>query len=155
MSESEGRLDRIKHKIAASQQRLRGEAQAEAAPERAPLPDAYPPESYRSLAAEYPLLTVAAGAGIGLLIGALLPRGIGGKLGKRALSAAVVAGELGLALSRQAGEAASEAGRDGLRQVADGTGAVRRRAARSAGAARGAGMTIAREAFRLATRKRG
>lgn len=154
MDDSESRLDRIKGKIAASQRRLRRDTDPADIPERPQLPDAYPPESYRSLAAEYPLLTVAAGAGIGLLFGALLPKGIGGKVGKRALSAAVIAGEMGLALSRQAGEAAAEVGRDGLRHVEDGAGAVRRRAVRSGSVARGAGALIVREALRLVTRAR-
>lgn len=154
MDDSEGRLDRIKDKIATSGQRLRRDAGPSDIPERPQLPDAYPPESYRSLAAEYPLLTVAAGAGIGLLIGAILPKGIGGKFGKRALSAAVVAGELGIALSRQAGEAAAEAGRDGLRQVEEGAGAVRRHASRSGSAARDAGAMILSEALKYAAKIR-
>ena len=71
-------------------------------PRRAQLPDAYPPEDYRSLAAEYPWLVLAAGAGLGLLAGALLPRKAGSKLGGKALGLAAMAGELGLSLAAQA-----------------------------------------------------
>ena len=60
------------------------ERDAPVLPARATLPDRYPPEDYRSLAGEYPWLTVAAGLGAGLLVGAMLPRGLGGKFGKRA-----------------------------------------------------------------------
>lgn len=125
---------------------------------RSPLPDAYPPENYRSLAAEYPWLTLAAGAGFGLLIGAMLPRKTGGKLGQRALGAAAVAGEIGLALSARARDKAAEAGRDGLARIGDSTADLRERTARAAGqaagSARSTGLELAREAIKLAARLR-
>jgi ElaB/YqjD/DUF883 family membrane-anchored ribosome-binding protein len=148
VSDAEARRARIKDRIAASQERMRrSSVNLPAVPKRETLPDAYPPEDYRSLAREYPWLTVAAGAGLGLLAGALLPKRLGGKLGKRALGAAAVAAELGLALSRQAGDAASEK-----------TAPLRQRAGRAAGSARSgarsAGATLVREAIRLAARVR-
>jgi len=146
MSNLERSQDRIAAKIAASQARLEHDI-----PERPALPakDAYPPEDYRSLLAEYPWLAVAAGVGVGLLAGALAPKRApsGGKFGKRALGLAIAAGELGLALSRQAGERAGEAGREGLARARDGSRQVK-------ATARSTGAVIAREAIRLAARVR-
>lgn len=159
MSETDEKRERIRSKVAASQARLTRESEdLPALPPRASFPDAYPPEDYRTLAAEYPWLTVAAGVGAGLLIGALLPKRFGGKLGKRALSVATVAGELGLALSRQARDAAREAGQEGLARVSETSAPLRQRAARAAGSARGSarstGLMIAGEAVKLAARLR-
>jgi ElaB/YqjD/DUF883 family membrane-anchored ribosome-binding protein len=148
VSDANERRARIKERIAASQDRMRRESVTPpAVPKRETLPDAYPPENYRSLLAEYPWLTVAAGAGLGLLAGALLPKRAGAKFGKRALGVATVAAELGLALSRQAGSTAAEK-----------TAPLRQHASRAAGSARAgarsAGVTLAREAIRLAARVR-
>lgn len=155
MNDADARRARIKDRIAASQERMRRDSvKLPPVPRRDPLPDAYPPEDYRSLAREYPWLTVAAGAGLGLLAGALLPRRAGSKLGKRALGVATVAAEIGLALSRQAGTKASE----GLSRIEESSAPLRQRAGRAAGSARSgarsAGATLAREAIRLAARVR-
>lgn len=159
MSEVQSTRDRIKAKVAASQQRLKRDSDAvPMIPQRPNLPDAYPPENYRSLAAEYPLLAVAAGIGVGLLVGALIPKRAGSKVGKRALTLATMAGELGLALSKQARDAARDAGEDGVAKVATASAPLRRRATRLAGnagsGARSAGLLVAREAVRLAARVR-
>lgn len=148
MSDADDRRARINERIAASQDRMRrSSVDLPAVPKRETLPDAYPPDDYRSLAKEYPWLTMAAGAGLGLLAGALLPKRAGSKLGKRVLGMATVAAELGLSLSRQAGNAASET-----------TAPMRQRAGRAAGSARtgarSAGLSLAREAIRLAARVR-
>lgn len=156
MSEADTRRDRIRGKVAASQARLQRESdELPAAPERKVLPDAYPPESYRSLAGEYPWLTMAAGLGAGLLLGALVPKAAGGKLGKRAFAAASLAAEFGLALSRRAGTQAEERGREGLRRVGEATAPLRQRAARGSRSARDTGLVLAREALKLAARRRG
>lgn len=144
MSNSEPRQARIAAKIAASQHRL---DRSSAARPALPAKDAYPPEDYRSLIAEYPWLAVAVGAGVGLLAGALAPKKAGSNFGKRAIGLAIAAGELGLALSKQAGERASEAGRDGLVLAKEGTAQVRT-------TARSTGATIAREAIKLVARVR-
>ena len=155
MSEADDRRDRIKQRIAASQARLdRESADLPALPRRDPLPDRYPPEDYRSLAAEYPVLTVAAGLGLGLLIGALVPKGIGGKFGRRAFTVATAAAELGLLLSKQAREKVDDAGREGLAQLDERTAPLRQRAARAGGAARSQGARLAGEAIKLAARLR-
>jgi ElaB/YqjD/DUF883 family membrane-anchored ribosome-binding protein len=159
VSEAEAKRARIKDKIAASQERLR--LGKPGAPVLLPLADDYPPEDVRSLAGQYPWLTVAAGAGMGLLLGALLPKKAGSKLGKRAITLATIGAELGLALSKQARERAGEAGRNGLARLGDlgetigeNTGEFRRRAGRAAGSARSTGLTLARQAIKLAARAR-
>lgn len=159
MSDTQAKRERIKAKVAASQQRLTRSSDAlPPVPKRVNLPDAYPPEDYRSLAAEYPGLTVAAGLGFGLLIGAIVPKGLGGKLGKRVIAAATVASELSLALGKQARDAAAEKGHDGLSRARLASAPLQRGAERiSRGArqsARSAGLAVAREAIKLATRSR-
>lgn len=159
MSEAKARTQRIRDKIAASQTRLdRESADLPAIPRKEPLPDAYPPEDYRSLALEYPMLVLAAGLGAGLLAGALLPKKAGRKLGGRALALASVAGELAIALGSQARDAAGEGAREGLAAVSEKTAPIRQRAARAAGSARSgarsAGLVLAREALRLAAKAR-
>ncbi|MDE2410529.1 MAG: hypothetical protein KGM18_02005 [Sphingomonadales bacterium] len=159
MSDTDTKRERIKAKVAASQARLlRDNDEHPIAPRRANLPDAYPPEDYRGLAAEYPLLTVAAGLGLGLLVGAMLPKRFGGKLGKRALTLATMAGELGLALTKNARDAAIEVGQDGIEKAGAASKPLRRQAVRIAssagGGARAAGLAVAREAIKLAARAR-
>ena len=144
MNKPEPRQERIAAKIAASQERLDRSSSARPA---LPSNDAYPPEDYRSLIAEYPWLAVAAGLGVGLFAGAMIPKRAGSKFGKRAVSLAIAASEIGLALSRQAGERASEAGRDSLARAKEGGKHVR-------STARSTGATIAREAIKLAARVR-
>jgi ElaB/YqjD/DUF883 family membrane-anchored ribosome-binding protein len=157
VTDTEAKRSRIKEKIAASQARLRGEA-VSVPPPRRNFPDAHPPEDYRSLAREYPWLSIAAGLGAGLLIGALLPKQAGSKLGKRAVGLATVAGELALMLSKRAGDAAQDnAVRLGSRidgGTADIRGKARRTAGRAAGSARSAGQVVVREALKLASRAR-
>lgn len=159
MSDTDAKRERIRSKVAASQARLTRESgDIPAAPRRQNLPDAYPPEDYRTLAAEYPWLTVAAGVGAGLLIGALLPKGFGGKVGKRALAAASVAGELGLAYGRKAHAVAIETGQESLAKVSESTAPLRKGAVRAAGSAgsgaRNLGLLIAGEAIKLALKAR-
>lgn len=157
MTDSEAKRSRIKDKIAASQARLRGEAGA-VPPPRPNFPDADPPENYRSLAGEYPWLTVAAGLGAGLLIGALLPKSARSKLGKRAVGFAAMAGELALAFSKRASDAAQDNGALIGHRIDDGTaelrGKARRTAGRAAGSARAAGQIVVRETLKLASRAR-
>ena len=144
MSSVEPRQERIAAKIAASQDRL---DRTSSARPTLPAKDAYPPESYRSLIAEYPWLAVAAGLGVGLLAGALAPKRTRSQFAKRALGLAIAAGEIGMALSKQAGERASEVGREGLAIAKEGTSQARR-------TTRSAGTIIAREAIKLAARVR-
>ena len=155
MTEAEQRRERIRQRIAASQARMVRDSDSQPlVPRRDPLPDAYPPEDYRTLAAEYPLLTVAAGVGVGLLIGALLPKGAGGKFGRRAMGVATAAAEMGLLLSKQAASRAEDAGRQGLTRLGEQAAPLRQRANRAGSSARSQGVRLAGEAIRLAARLR-
>ena len=162
MSQTDQRRSRIATRISASQDRLKRNSNAKTAkPRRAPLPDGYPPENYRGLAREYPWLTVAAGLGAGILIAALLPRKFASKAARRAVGAATVAAELGLAYSKQARDVAAEAAHDGLEKIGDGlekfgdsTAPLRERATSAGKSARSEGLRLAGEAMKFATRLR-
>lgn len=156
MSQSEDKQDRIKARIAQSQARLTRESTALApvpANRTPPAPTA-PREDLRSLAADHPLLTVAAGVGAGLLLGALLPRRFGSGIGKRAIGLAGIGAELALTLSRTARSAASDGAREGLNRIEEGTAPLRRRADHAGKNARSTGVRLAGEAIRFATRLR-
>lgn len=155
MSKSDLRRERVATRISASQARLKRDGKAlPAATRRDPMPDAYPPENYRGLAREYPLLTVAAGIGVGILVAALLPRKFASKAARRAVGAASVAAELGLAYSKQARDVAAEAAHDGLEMVTETTAPLRQRATSAGKSARSQGLRLAGEAMKLATRLR-
>ncbi len=159
MSEAEAKRNRIRQKISASQARLKPEGPP--APRPLAQKDASPPDDLRSLAADYPLLTIAAGLGAGLLLGAVLPKAFGRKFASRAITAATIAGEIGLMMGGKAKKATLEAGSEGLHRLSDlrdETAEFRERALRLAGSvvggARNSGITLAREAVRLAARAR-
>lgn len=155
MSEAEQRSNRVSQRIAAAQARLDRDASTlPTVPHLGQLPDANPPESYRGLAAEYPWLALAAGLGLGVLAGSLLPKGLGGKAGRRILGAATAAAELGFALSKQARDKAGDGARDGLAMLDDNTAPLRQRATRGARSARSQGARLAGEAIKLAARLR-
>lgn len=161
--QADTKTSRIKDKIAASQARLHRDAPPSA--ESRPLRDEYPPEHVSTLAGQYPLLTLAAGALAGVALGALLPRALGRKFSRRAVTIVTLAGELGLAASRRARDAAEGAGRQGTvrlgelnESIGEGSSELRRTAWRIAGSvaggARSTGLTLAREAIKLAARAR-
>jgi hypothetical protein len=95
-------------------------------------PDASPPEKLTSLIGDYPGLAIVAGLGLGVLVSALLPRHAGRKLAKGAVFVATAAGEVGLALGKQALEKADDATRDG-REILSETAADAGRLAADAG----------------------
>lgn len=155
MSDADEKRERIRARIEASQGRLTRESeQLPALPTRAAPADAYPPEDLRSLAKEHPLLVLAAGAGAGLLLGALLPKRAGSKLSGRALSLAAAGAELAISLSRSARDAAEGTARDGLARLDEGTAPLRRRAGSATRSARSNGVKLAGEAIKLAARLR-
>jgi predicted lipid-binding transport protein (Tim44 family) len=149
VNDPEAKRARIKDRITASQDRLRRDQGGKPALQR--FPDQHPPEDYRSLAGEYPWLAMAGGLAAGVLIGALLPRQAGSKLGARALSVATIAGELGLALSKTARSRAGKTGRDGMTRIGEGRTQLRSRAA---GTARSTGLAIVEQAIKLAAKAR-
>lgn len=161
MSKSDPRRERVTKRISESQDRLKRDD--ETSPEHAAtkLRDTAPPENYRGLLAEYPLLTLAAGLGAGALIAALLPKRISSTFAKRAMGAATVAAELGLSLSRQAREAAgdaahyaSDAAHGGLARLEETTAPLMKRADSAGKSARSQGTRLASEAIKLASRLR-
>lgn len=159
MSEADDKRERIRSRIAASQERLSREStQLPAVPARRTPGDAYPPEDWRSLVQEHPWLIVAAGAGIGLLAGALLPKRAGSRVASRALGLAATGAEIALAFSKTAREAASESAREGLHRIEESSEPLRRRASKAADSAsrsaREVGTRVADEAVKLATRLR-
>lgn len=159
MSEAENMRERVQARVAASQDRLKRESdQLPALPQRRAPSDAYPPEDFTSLVREHPWLVAAAGAGAGLLLGALIPGRSGSKLGRRAFALAAAGAELAFTLSRNAREAASDGAREGLHRIEDGTAPLRRRASAAATqgtrSARSGGMRLAGEAIKLAARLR-
>ena len=155
MTMTDPRRNRVATRIAASQDRLKRDSdKLPAKPRIEPLPDAWPPEDYRSLAKEYPWLAMAAALGAGALVAALLPRKFVSKAGRRALGAATVAAELGLAYSKQARDAAGEAAHDSLVKLDETTAPVRHRAASAGKTARTSGMRLAGEALKFAARLR-
>ena len=159
MTEADEKRERIRARIEASQERLSRESdQLPALPPRRAPADADPPEDLRSRASEHPWMVVAAGAGAGLLLGALLPKRAGSKAASRALGLAAAGAELALALSRNARESASESAREGLHRLDERTAPLRRRAGEAAGSAsrsaRSTGVKLAGEAIKLASRLR-
>jgi hypothetical protein len=89
-----------------------------------------------------------------MLVAALLPRKFASKTAKRALGVATVAAELGLAYSRQARDAASEAAHDGLAKLEEGTAPLRQRAATASKTVRSRGTRFAGEVIKAAARLR-
>jgi hypothetical protein len=83
------------------------------------LPDADPPEQFSSLVGEYPGLAIAAGLGLGLLAGALLPRSAGRKIARGAFFLATTGGELGLAFGKQALSKADDATRESREKLGE------------------------------------
>ena len=155
MSKTDPSRARVAKRIAASQDRLKRDSdQLPAKPHLEQLPDAWPPEDYRSLAKEYPWLAMAAALGAGALVAALLPRKFVSKAGRRALGAASVAAELGLAFSKQARETAGEAAHDGLAKLEETTAPLRHRATSAGKSARTSGVRLAGEVLKFATRLR-
>ncbi len=118
--------------------------------------DRDPPESPGGLAGEHPGLIIGGGLALGLLAGALLPRGTARRLAQGAIASAALGGEASIALARKAGDgarsAASEAGSQ-VRKLEDRAGHGARRLRKStavaAGTATSAGLDLARAALRL------
>ena len=159
MSEAITNQKRIKDRIDASQDKLNMESrQLEEIPTR-PIPgDVDHSDDWRGQASRHPWLLLAAGAGAGVLLGALLPRRAGSKAASRALGLAAAGAELALAFSKNAREAASDAASEGLHKIEKGTAPLRHRAGKAAGdasrSARLTGARLADEAVKIADRLR-
>lgn len=144
---------RIKQKIAASQDRLKREGAAKLTPRKTAKPAAQP-EGLLAAAAEYPFLSVFGGIAAGAVIGALLPKALGGKLVRRSVALATVAGELGMVYGKSALEKAGEVGHeaqerlgDAVKSLDEGTADARARAVELASEAGTRASHLAGEAF--------
>lgn len=120
----------------------------------AKVPDSEPPETYTDLARDYPLALIAGGLAVGVLAGALLPRGIGRKVGKSLLTGALMAGELGRNYSRQAGEKLGAVASDGRDKVVELSSRAQHGGRKAASTSRELGIKAAREAFKLVSNLR-
>lgn len=146
MTKASSNSDRIRAKIEESEAQLQGDKILPATT----LPDAAPPEKFSNLIAEYPGLAIAAGLGIGLIAGALLPRSAGRKLIRGGLFVASTAGELGLAVGKQALHKADDATREGREMLGETAAKAGRVAADAGRKAADAGREAGANAQRLA-----
>lgn len=146
MTKASSKSDRIRDKIAESEAQLQGD---EVLPALRQLDDA-PPEKFSGLVSEYPGLAIAAGLGLGLLAGALLPRSAGRKLIRGGVFIASTAGELGLALGKQTLRNADEATREGREKLGETAAEAGRVAADAGRKAADAGRRAATNAQHLA-----
>lgn len=156
MTGSDDRRERIKAKVAASQARLNRDGDLAPAPHRLPnLPDAYPPDNYRTLAGEYPLLTVGLGLGMGLLAGALLPkRKSSGLLSKRTVALLSAAAEIAITASKQAGDRERDVFASVFGTAKPAATRAKRTADLAGRKAQGLALGATREAVRLVSRVR-
>lgn len=111
--------------------------------------DREPPETYTDLARDYPLALIGGGLVVGLLAGALLPRGIGRKVGKGILTSALMAGELGRSYSAQAKQRIGDVGSEGREKVAEFGALAQAGTRKAASTSRDLGIKAAREAIRM------
>lgn len=117
MNKTTSKSDQIRARIDESATDLRATAPTK-------LPEGEPPEGVSGLIADYPGLAIAAGVGIGLIAGALLPRSAGRKMARGAVFLASTGSELGLALGKQALRKADEATRDSRERLSETAGDV-------------------------------
>lgn len=101
-----------------------------------------------------PAAFIAGGILLGVIAGALLPRGTGRRLAKGAAAVAVAAGQAGLHLSHQARETAEDLTREGRDALERNASAAQRRATELAGNARETGSKLVEQAVELASRVR-
>jgi hypothetical protein len=113
------------------------------------VPETDPPETYTDLARDYPIALVAGGLVFGLLAGALLPRGIGRKVGKSVITGALMAGELGRNYSRQASDKLGDMGSEGRDKVVEIGTRAQAGGRKAIETSRELGIRAAREAIKL------
>lgn len=119
------------------------------APEQAP-----EAEGVGDLIRKHPAAFIAGGVILGMVAGALLPRGTGRKLAKGAATAAVTVGQAGLQLSQHARDAAEDLSREGRDAIERNSAVAQQRAAELADNARNTGSRLVEQAVELASRVR-
>lgn len=111
-------------------------------------------EGIGDLFRKHPAAFIAGGIALGLVAGALIPRGTGRRLAKGAVALAATAGEAGLALSRNARDKAEDIGREGRDALERNAGAAQRRATELADNARTTGAKLVDQVVELASKVR-
>lgn len=111
-------------------------------------------ESIGDLFRKHPAAFIAGGIALGVVAGALVPRGAGRRLAKGAVALAVTAGEAGLLLSRNARDKAEDIGREGRDALERNAGAAQRRATELADSARTTGAKLVDQVVELASKVR-
>ena len=112
------------------------------------------PENIGDLFRRHPAAFIAGGIALGVIAGALLPRGTGRRLAKGAVVLATTAGEAGMALSRNARDKAEDLGREGRDVLERNAGVAQRRAAELADNARTTGAKLVDQVVELASKVR-
>ena len=120
------------------------------------------PANLLDMARAQPGLAIGGGLLIGLIAGALIPRGAARRLAQGAVAAAASGSEVGLGLARQAGESAREAAGEASEHLRSGAGRAGESARRlqrgtmaAAGTASIAGLDLARAALRFIAARKG
>lgn len=119
-----------------------------------PVEDTTEQEGFGEIIRKNPAAFIAGGILLGVIAGALLPRGTGRRLAKTATAAAVAAGQAGLHLSQHARETAEDLTREGRDALERNASAAQRRATELAGNARETGSRLVDQAVEFASRVR-
>lgn len=109
-------------------------------------------EGVGELIRKHPAAFIAGGIILGIVAGALLPRGTGRRLAKGATAAAVAAGQAGLHFSQHARETAEDLTREGRDALERNAQAAQRRATELADSARGTSSRLAGNARETGSR---
>lgn len=115
----DGKADRIRSKISASQARTQGKAKPRKAASRPRAARSNGGNFFDKALDDHPLAMLAGSMVLGAIAASLLPASWGRKLASRALGAAALAGELGALYGGKALEAAAEGARAGQDKLGD------------------------------------
>ena len=116
---SDGKADRIRSKISASQARTQGKAKPRTAASRPKTTRSNGGNFFDRAIDDHPLAMLAGSMVLGAIAASLIPASFARKLGSRALGLAAVAGELGALYGGKALEAAAEGARAGQDKLED------------------------------------
>lgn len=111
-------------------------------------------ESLGEFVRRHPAAFIAGGVLLGLIAGALVPRGAGRRVAKGVVAAAVTAGHAGIQFSQQARDTAEELTKEGREAIERNAMVAQRRAGELAENARNTGSRLIDQAVELASRVR-